>query len=82
MIPSLTQHRIVFMYLVLQMVYLAAKLWRPEEDKSFKSVLNAVKQFEPSSADLMKLIEVFSEIWLQFLIYQGGNLCSSQIPDP
>lgn len=47
-----------FHHLVQLLVYQACKLWRSEEDDSFLDVLKSVRQFDPSSVDLMTIIQV------------------------
>lgn len=61
------QDGILFMYflisqeiicMVIQILYLACKLWKPEEDEQFINMLNAVKKFEPKSVDMITLLQV------------------------
>ena len=40
------------------MAYLAGKLWKPEEQTTFSSMLSSVKKLDPRASDLMVLYEV------------------------
>jgi hypothetical protein len=46
------------MLIITQLLYLACKLWKKEEDSYFNNIILSLKRFDPKLSDLVSLFQV------------------------